>query len=137
MSKRHIKRNTYRYRMTPCASYKAEKAADRVIPMLGAIKRVRAYRITTERDGLLTWREQLLVVGERGSARFNGCCWGYGGDGPRAVHKILTLCGLDKDTAWRLAFNTTRLDKDGVSWEWTPETAAIHRAVATTYAKFG
>jgi hypothetical protein len=48
-------------------------------------------------------------------------CWGYGGEGPRAVHKILTLCGLDDATARRLAFESVRLTEDGMSWEWKPE----------------
>lgn len=118
MSKRHIRQNTYRYRMTAHTSRKAELAAERVIPKLGRIIRVKAYRFTSERDGFLTWHEQLLVVGERGSARFNGVCWSYGGQGPRAVHKILLLCGVQSDVAWHLAFQSVRLKHDGVSWQW-------------------
>src|SRR4051812_29520777 len=94
MSRRHLRKNVYRYRMSMDTSTRAENAAARAIPKLGTVTSVRAYRISTIRDGLFTWREQLLVKGVHGSARFNGVCWGYGGDGPRAVHRILTLSGV-------------------------------------------
>ncbi len=107
-----------RYRMYAGTSYRAEKYADRIIPKLGTILRIKAYRVTSDRDGLLAWRWQLLVVGTLGSARFNGCCWGYGGEGPRVVHKILKMSGVDAATADQLAFNGPRPDRDGTHWEW-------------------
>lgn len=108
-----------RYRMFAGTSPMAENYADKVIPKLGTIVRIKAYRVTSKRDGLLTWREQLLIVGTEGSARFNGCCWGYSGSGPMVVHKILKMCGVDVATADQLAFNGPRPDRDGTHWEWS------------------
>ncbi len=122
-----------RYRMTASTSHKAEAYAERVIPLLGKVRWILATRYTStqtdrwRKDGevrkgtVTTWREYLYVYGDKGYVRFKGVCWGYGGSGPCAVHKILTLCGLDDATARRLAFESPRLEEDGMSWEWKPE----------------
>lgn len=118
-----------RYRMTAATSHKAVLYAERVIPKLGRIQRVGASRSTsTQTDrwrekgqvrkvSVTTWREYLHIFGDKGCARIQGVCWGYSGEGPRATHKILMLCGLDDATARRLAFESKRLDHDGISWD--------------------
>ncbi len=118
-----------RYRMTAHTSRKAEAFAERVIPMLGTVRWIVATRYTSTQTSrwrengqirkgtVTTWREYVYVYGDKGYARFNGVCWAYSGEGPRAVQKILTLCGVNSDTAWMLAFNSKRLNHDGVSWE--------------------
>lgn len=123
-----------RFRMTATTSRKAEAYAERVIPQLGRIRWILATRFTTTQtsrwrengvvrksEPLTIDREYLYVYGDKGYARFNGVCWGYSGEGPRTVYKILTMCGLDNATAMRLAFESRRLNEDGMSWEWKPE----------------
>lgn len=117
-----------RFRMIAATSCKAESYAEKVIPSLGKIVRIVATRKTStqtarwrengeiNKSSITTWREYLFVHGEKGYARIQGVCWGYYGEGPRALYKILLMCNIHPDRAKELAYNTKRLDRDGDSW---------------------
>ena len=58
-----------------------------------------------------------MIKGENGSARFGGFSWGYGGQGPRGLIRVLQLCGVPLETAESIAFNSVRKDVLGTDWE--------------------
>ena len=43
------------------------------------------------------FRHGVIVVGEKGTARFNGFAWGYSGEGPRGLRQFLTQLNVSKD----------------------------------------
>lgn len=106
-----------RYRMTAQTSLRARSYAQRVIPLLGKISKIKGYRFHSKRGDVYTSWECVLLVGENGSARLNGVCWGYHGEGPRTLHGILVQCGLSNEKAKELAFSSERRSEDGVDWE--------------------
>ncbi len=108
----------YRYRWDG-ASYGAEKRFARIVARLGCIKYIRGYRYHGRYN---TSHEAVLVVGEHGSARFHGVCWGYSGQGPRTLAKLLELCGMSQRHAAMVANSPRREHRDlGDDWRLTHE----------------
>ena len=64
-----------------------------------------------------TTYEVVMVYGDKGTARFSGCCWGYSGEGPRTTHMLLLKCGVPKDVADIIAFQIERKQTVGIDWE--------------------
>lgn len=119
----------YRYRFERGTSHQIDHGGSdyRAKPLdklakLGRLVKVEAIRYSTMQkgsDGLLypiPHKERIRVVGENGTARFSGVCWGYGGSGPHATFALLKACGVPKEDAERYAFNTKRGHSDGVDW---------------------
>jgi hypothetical protein len=49
--------------------------------------------------------------------RFEGFCWGYSGEGPRGLEKLLLACGFSYINAKWAAYDTKRKIADGIQWE--------------------
>lgn len=107
----------YRYRNEQHTTRHARQNFHRV-SRLGRILRVKGYRFTSARKntgGIPVQREYVLVVGENGSCRFSGLCWGYSGEGPRGLADLITHLG-----APGVAYGVSRSfrgDQDGTDWE--------------------
>ena len=102
----------YRYRMTSGLSRHVVERFNKHRAKLGNILRVEARRFLSWRgkgeSAFFTDHEVIMVIGETGTARFSGCCWGYGGEGPRAVCALLKACGLSDVWAEHHAFDVPR-----------------------------
>lgn len=117
-----------RLRFNGGSTYKALAYAEERLHRLGRVHEVKAYRLTTTQtdrwqesgkrasSSVRTDREYILIKGEYGTMRLTGLCWGYSGEGPRGLHRLLMLCGMDDAAAQRWAFKTERLDDDGLAW---------------------
>jgi hypothetical protein len=57
--------------------------------------------------------EVVWVIGTTGSMRLDGCCWGYSGEGPRAVRDLLLSAGVSADVAHDTAFRNIRSSDPG------------------------
>jgi len=101
-----------RYRKRTGVSRDVVAKFNRVRPKLGRITRIVGQRFAATRgtgDGKFTADfEAVVVYGENGTARFDGTCWGYAGEGPHAVHEMLLAAGVDPETARKTAFQTKR-----------------------------
>lgn len=110
----------YRYRYERCLSRFVLERFQKHFIKLGTITKVVAKRYGAWRKGsegkYYTTYEVLMVYGDKGTARFTGCCWGYGGEGPRAVNALLKAMGVPDVLADHYAFRVPRLDKVGVDW---------------------
>ena len=107
----------YRYRNERHTTRGARDNFHRV-NKLGRILRVKGYRFTSARKelgGIPVQREYVLVVGENGSCRFSGLCWGYSGEGPRGLADLMGYIGAAGFA--KLVSLSPRLDKDGTDWE--------------------
>lgn len=106
-----------RYRCNAGTTAKAIKALKN-IKKLGLIHRVVGKRYTTTlKEGYSSVREVVYLYGENGTARFLGFCWGYSGEGPRGLYRLLQLIGLSSEDSEKIAFHTKRLDTFGIDWE--------------------
>ncbi|RDJ35707.1 MAG: hypothetical protein DWQ19_12890 [Crenarchaeota archaeon] len=109
----------YRYRNEHHTTQGAIKNFHR-INKLGRILRVKGYRFTSARKNtgyVPVQHECVLVVGENGTARFSGLCWGYGGEGPRGLAALMRYIGAPGFA--QLVSQSPRLDRDGTDWEIT------------------
>lgn len=106
----------YRYRNDRSTRHNRD-TFDTVLPKLGRIRYVKGYRYFGRYN---TSHEAVLVVGEKGSARFGGVLWGYSGEGPRGLHELLLKLGVDAEGAAKIAFETKRRDVLGEDWRLTP-----------------
>jgi hypothetical protein len=79
---------------------------------IGNIRRVRGYRYR----GKYGINEAVLVYGDKGTARFEGFLWGYGGEGPRGLVQLLTTIGVNRGYAHHVAFRTNRNSAIGTDW---------------------
>lgn len=95
----------------------------RNLPKLGTIRRVRGYRYRSK-YGL---EEAVMVYGDKGTARFEGFLWGYGGTGPNGLVQLLEKVGMDRPFAEEVAFKTPRGNKAGTDWELTPASYTTYR----------
>ncbi len=59
--------------------------------------------------------ESVLVRGSNGTARFDGFCWGYGGEGPRGLRELLKYLGLNDRRAEEISW-CPRSNSDGTDW---------------------
>lgn len=103
----------YRYRYQRGLSDLVSPRAMKHLSKLGKLTSVKGYSYR----GRYGINEAVLVKGEKGSARFNGVCWGYFGSGPNALFRLLRLVGLDKAAAYSFAFCKPRSDKPATSWQ--------------------
>jgi hypothetical protein len=115
-------RRKYRYRDNSCGVTRISlERMKRHLQKIGVPKIVRGYRFVSTRrhDSMVhtTDREAVLVIGTKGSARFEGLCWGYGGEGPRGLRDLLVECGLPNEQAEKVAFESHRSDDCGTDWE--------------------
>jgi len=77
-------------------------------------------------------REGVLVKGLNGTARFNSVLWGYKGSGPHGLIQLLQVCGIPRDVAEDIAFNTPRRLECGTDWLITfPKTYTFQAAGQT------
>jgi hypothetical protein len=108
----------YRYRCEGHTTRVARNNFHRV-SKLGVIQRVKGYRFTSVRkeNGFPISREYVLVVGENGSCRFSGLCWGYGGEGPSGLCELLKLLGTGDKLSEFVAYHAHRGQVDGTDWE--------------------
>src|SRR5262252_4647854 len=60
--------------------------------------------------------ERVFVTGTHGTARFDGLCWGYSGEGPRGVRDLLLFLGLNRILAEQVAFKAPRGAECGTDW---------------------
>lgn len=127
----------YRYRFQGHVSRNVLTSFFKHRDKLGTITKVVAkrYRATRKSNGYIdtsgataTWTppstytttyEVVTVYGTTGSARFTGVCWGYGGEGPRAVFALLRSIGLPIDVASYFAFKSKRGQYNEVGTDWT------------------
>lgn len=66
-----------------------------------------------------TTRERIVVVGNNGTCRFGGVCWGYGGAGPHAAVEVLVACGIDRMKAEKFLFRVgLRLGDEQLGADW-------------------
>jgi len=97
------------------------KYAEKHILKLGKLLRIKGYRFQSTRlDGpkpLTLTHEAVLVVGEKGSARFEGFLWGYFGEGPHGLRELLRQCGVEDWLAHRITYGTPRGKDLGTDWE--------------------
>ena len=93
---------------------KSLSAVDLHLSRLGKITKIRGYRIM--KKNIRAKFEYVMVTGENGTARFGGFCWGYFGEGPRGLIKLLTKCGVESEIAETIAFHTERKDEIGTDW---------------------
>jgi hypothetical protein len=84
------------------------------LPKVGRVLLVRGYEYVGRYGALHTG---ILVKGDKGSCRFGGFCFGYGGEGPRGLVRLLLALGVPQKTAEAVAFNVPRQDKPGIVWE--------------------
>jgi len=98
------------------------------IDRLGKIDRVVGKRYKSTRSSVIDGErrsytfshECVMVYGENGTARYEGLCWSYSGEGPRGLAKLLERCGATRDETLQFAYETPRKDVEGVDWVWTP-----------------
>jgi hypothetical protein len=108
----------YRYRdHTGGITRSSLERATRNLHKIGQPYLVRGYRYRTTGARYNIVREAVLVKGDRGTARFEGLLWGYGGEGPRGLKALLIRLGISKSDAARIALDTPRLDEVGIDWE--------------------
>ena len=120
----------YRYRQSRNECGVTSKALARMrlhLRKIGCPLLVRAYRFQSARRHdyqgeaervIMQSREAVMVKGTRGSARFEGFCWGYGGEGPRGLRNLLLMLGVPIGAAEKLAFGSTRKYDHGTDWEY-------------------
>jgi hypothetical protein len=75
------------------------------IGRLGKLSYIKGYRYRGRYQAI---HEGVLIRGENGTLRFNGFCWGYGGEGPHGLKTILLKLGVDEPIAHQTAFHTPR-----------------------------
>ena len=80
----------YRYRNNSGSTQRC-LAAMKYLINVGKIKYVKGYMSKNNHP-------YVLVVGENGSSRFNGFYWGYSGEGPRGLIKLLEYLDVDNIT---------------------------------------
>lgn len=61
--------------------------------------------------------ETIRIYGKDCKISSDGVCWGYNGEGPRALESILKICGVSEGNARLIAFNSHRNDSIGIDWE--------------------
>lgn len=97
----------YRYRENSGVTEESLNRAKRHLHKLGKLLEVKGY-VYRGRYGAT--HTGVLVRGEKGTARFSGFAWGYGGEGPRGLYRLLTELGVEDAQAKATAF---------VNYRWT------------------
>jgi hypothetical protein len=63
-------------------------------------------------------RLAVLVRGDRGYARYDGLCWGYGGEGPHGLRRLFEAVGIPEPIAKHIAHETESPDWSKVREFW-------------------
>ena len=103
----------YRYRDN---SGSTSGSLDRLehIDKLGKLSVIRGYTY----KGKYGFNSAVLIKGENGSARYSGFSWGYSGEGPRGLEKLLRLLNINQDEIKRvLDCPWDGWSKKEISWE--------------------
>jgi hypothetical protein len=95
----------YRYRYEGGTTHGARKRFEKILANLGPVKEIRGYRYFGR---FQTQHEAVMLVSEKGTARFSGLLWGYNGDGPRGTVSLLKLLGIHQERAEHYVYNTER-----------------------------
>jgi len=120
----------YRYRyergtsqeFDPKSSYRSKPLEK--LKNIGQLKKIVAIRYLAKRTSIFngektsyfTTLERIRVIGELGSVRYSGVCWGYGGSGPHATYNILKACNVPDGLAKHYAFHFRRKSACGIDW---------------------
>ncbi len=90
----------YRFRQSPNLGCTREsiKACERHHNKLGEIKSIKGY--TYSSNGIL--RNGVLIKGSKGSMRLSSLGWGYSGEGPRGLEKVLKVLDVTDDEIKRV-----------------------------------
>ena len=117
----------YRYRDNGGTTKRSLKAAEKHTHKVGKIRYIRGYfyfgRYQTHHCGV-------IVRGDKGSARFGGFSWGYGGEGPRGLETFLKSINVPESEIRRvLAITWPNFNEAKECWridldELTPAKAA-------------
>lgn len=114
------------YRYEHGSTDKTLKYCFRHIARLVGIHTIEGYRFASRRsfkgeDGERNyWRnthERVRITANNGQCLLDGVCWGYGGTGPHALLQMLEKCGVPKNIAEYVAFESPRNNKAGVDWK--------------------
>jgi len=111
----------YRYRDMASGATKRSTNRFHHLDKIGTPLMVKAYRFNSARGNegnQSIKREAILVKGSNGSARFEGLCWGYYGEGPRGLKQLLLKLGIPQKRAELLANESDRGDDVGTDWEY-------------------
>ncbi len=106
----------YRYR---CEQGTTRKALNRLkfLQKLGTIIKIQGKRFLSKKKDYAAIQERVFVKGTNGTARFDGFCWSYQGEGPHGLVQLLQAAGVDPTTAKNTAFHAPRGQNPGVDWE--------------------
>lgn len=103
-----------RYRDRACGLTRHSVArCKKHIERLGKLSYVKGYRYWGRYHAV---HESVLIRGEHGTIRLDGLCWGYRGEGPHGLRDVLTVLGVDNETASKTAFQTERKNEIGEDW---------------------
>jgi hypothetical protein len=102
-------------------THKSLAAMSRNLRKVGDVLEIRGYRFVSTRhpkgcNPYTTDHEAVLVKGTKGTARFDGFLWGYGGTGPNGLRVLLEACGFNDKAAQAIAFNTPRKREPGTDF---------------------
>lgn len=102
------RKREYRYRDHAGGVTRPSREALQHLPKIGNPTLVRGYCYKSAYNNRLA----VLVRGDKGSARFEGFCWGYSGEGPSGLRQLFTLLRIPVAIAEEVAFK-------GESPDWT------------------
>lgn len=106
----------YRYRDGGCSTETCLKRFNKHRDKIGKVYRIKGYTYR----GKYGLRPAVLVIGVNGTIRLSGLSWGYDGQGPRSLIKLLNTFPLSydqKDEIVNTSWSTT--DNVGVAWDVT------------------
>ena len=107
------RKRKYEYRYRYAGS--TERCIGKVVEHLykiGQVESVKGYRYYHNN----VEQEYLMIKGKKGHLRLSGFCWGYSGEGPQGVIRVLMMLGVPKLLAEHVAFNSNRNISRGEDW---------------------
>jgi len=75
---------------------------------IGKIRYVRAVSYRSRKDGIV--RLAVIVRGEKGYCRFEGFCFGYGGEGPHGLRRLFEAIRVPESIAVHICHETKSPD---------------------------
>jgi hypothetical protein len=93
------RKREYRYRDHSGGVTTPSVKALQHLPKVGLPSCVRGYCYRSATNKQLA----VLVRGNKGSARFEGFCWGYGGEGPRGLRELFNALRIPEPIAVHIA----------------------------------
>lgn len=106
-----------RYR---CNAGTTQKAIAKIsnVKKIGQVYRIIGKRYVVHlKEGYSSTREVVYLYGEKGTARFLGFLWGYHGEGPRGLIRLLKYLGLNNTLTESVPFHFKRGQNVGIDWE--------------------